>query len=143
MKKLFSLLITVAFLSGCTTLTYSEKNTIRSLKAQGISVDRPVGPWDAPNNMGAAGGLNLLPGVGNFYLATGNGADKSHYLYGFLNLLTWPLSIFWGVPEAAIDANTINERELVYFYTYDESGKEALKDLGFEVSASGKLERVH
>lgn len=58
-------------------------------------------------------------GFGNFYLASGNGADSSHWLYGLLNLLTWPLSILWGVPEAAIDANRINEREMIYYYRYE------------------------
>ena len=70
-------------------------------------------------------------------------AEKSHYLYGFLNLLTWPLSIIWGIPEAAIDANTINERELVYFYTYDESGKQSLRNRGLELTATGQLRRVY
>ena len=132
----------VALLSGCSSLSYTEKTAIRSLKSQGITVDKPVGPWEAPASAGAAGGLNLLPGIGNFYLASGNGAEKSHYLYGFLNLLTWPLSIVWGIPEAVVDANTINERELVYFYIYDEAGKESLKNKGLELDAAGQLKKV-
>ena len=139
MKKFSSLFITLVLLSGCSSLSYTEKTAIRSLKSQGITVEKPVGPWEAPASAGAAGGLNLLPGIGNFYLASGNGAEKSHYLYGFLNLLTWPLSIIWGIPEAAIDANTINERELVYFYTYDAAGKESLKNKGLELDATGQL----
>ena len=142
MKKIFSLILLSTFLTGCTSLTYSERTAIRSLKTQGITVDKPVGMWEAPAKSGAAGLLNLLPGVGNFYLATGAGADKSHYLYGFLNLLCWPLSIVWGVPEGFIDADSINERELIYYYTHDEGGKEALKEKGFELTATGKLEPV-
>ena len=142
MKKFYSLILTMALLSGCSSLSYTEKTAVRSLKSQGITVEKPVGPWEAPASAGAAGGLNLLPGIGNFYLASGEGAEKSHYLYGFLNLLMWPLSIVWGIPEAAIDANTINERELVYFYTYDEAGKQSLRNRGFELTATGQLKSV-
>ncbi len=117
MKK-YVILLTIVLLFGCTHLTQQERNQLQQLKAQGITVDRG-GDFDAPANPAAAGAMNLLPGGGNFYLASGNGADSAHWLYGFLNLLTWPFSIIWGVPEAAVDANTINERELIYHYKYD------------------------
>lgn len=106
-------------LSACTHLTAAERHQIRDLEAKGISVDHPQSNWDKPANPGVAGALNLLPGFGNFYLASGNGADSTQWLYGVLNLLTWPLSILWGVPEAAVDATVINERELIYHYTYE------------------------
>lgn len=139
MKKIAILSTFCLALSACTSLSYHEQNALRSLNANGISVDKPAGEWKRPANPAGAGALNLLPGVGNFYLASGNGGDGSHYLYGFLNLLTWPISVVWGIPEAAIDAGTINERELVYYYTFDESGKEALKVRGLELTSSGKL----
>lgn len=63
-------------------------------------------------------------------------------LYGFLNLLTWPISVVWGIPQAAVDAGRINERELIYYYTFDEGGKEALREQGYEVTASGRLEKI-
>lgn len=143
MKKFSSLFIVLVLLSGCSSLSYTEKTAVRSLKSQGITVEKPVGPWEPPASAGAAGGLNLLPGIGNFYLASGEGAEKSHYLYGFLNLLTWPISIIWGIPEAAIDANTINERELVYFYTYDEAGKQSLRNRGMALDATGRLRPIY
>ena len=121
MKNFYTLILVLAILNACTTLTRQEQNTLRSLKSQGITVDKTAGDWERPANPAGAGALNLLPGFGNFYLASGNGGDSSHYLYGFLNLLSWPISIIWGIPEAAIDANRINERELIYYYTYDES----------------------
>ncbi len=124
------LIISTALLAACTTLTKQEQNNLRSLKAQGVTVDRPVGNFEPPANPGAAGALNLLPGIGNFYLASGNGGDSSHWLYGTLNLLTWPISILWGVPEAAVDANRINERELIYYYQYDQMGKKELAAAG-------------
>lgn len=129
-------------LASCTSLTHQERNTLRSLQAQGITVDKPVGNWEAPASPAGAGALNLLPGFGNFYLASGNAGDSGQYLYGFLNLLTWPISILWGVPEAAIDAGTINERELIYFYTFDESGKIALQNKGWVITPTGRLEAV-
>ena len=65
-----------------------------------------------------AGVLNILPGVGNFYLASGNAADSSHWIYGFGNLLLWPMSVIWAVPEAVIDANNINKRDMLDYYRY-------------------------
>lgn len=139
MKKIAVLSAFCLALSACTSLSHHEQNTIRSLNSYGISVDKPAGEWERPASPAGAGALNLLLGFGNFYLASGNGGDGGHYLYGFLNLLTWPISVVWGIPEAAIDTETINERELVYYYTFDESGKEALKAKGLKLTASGRL----
>ncbi len=83
-----------------------------------LNIDRPSGEWEKPANPLIAGSLNILPGVGNFYLASGNAADSSHWLYGFGNLLLWPWSILWGVPEAALDANNINKRDMLNYYKY-------------------------
>ncbi|MBQ8750040.1 MAG: hypothetical protein IJZ30_00180 [Alphaproteobacteria bacterium] len=121
MKKFFILLLLLT--SACTHLTAVERNTLRELKTQGIDIDHPNSNWEKPASPVSAGLLNLLPGVGNFYLASGNGAQSEHVLYGTLNLLTWPISILWGVPEAAIDANVINQRELIYHYTYERTNK--------------------
>lgn len=137
--KIFLCALIVTFLSGCTSLTFQEKNTIRSLKSKGITVDKPVGPFDKPASGLTAGLLGILPGGGNFYLATGNGADSSQFVYGFINLLCWPISVVWQIPQAVVDANTINHRELVYFYTFDEGGVEALKEEGYTISNTGKL----
>ena len=139
MKKIAVLSAFCLALSACTSLSHHEQNTIRSLNSYGISVDKPAGEWERPASPAGAGALNLLLGFGNFYLASGNGGDGGHYLYGFLNLLTWPISVVWGIPEAAIDAETINKRELVYYYTFDESGKEALKAKGLKLTASRRL----
>lgn len=113
-------------LSACTSLTRQEQNELRILKSHGITVNKPLGMYDRPASPGAAGALNLLPGFGNFYLASGNAGDSSQWLYGTLNLLTWPISILWGIPEAAIDANRINERELIYYYKYEKQGQKEL-----------------
>ena len=96
MKKIAIAAALSVALSACTSLTYQERNTLRSLQAQGITVDKPLGGWESPASPAGAGLLNILPGFGNFYLASGNGGDSNHYLYGFLNLLTWPISVVWG-----------------------------------------------
>ena len=125
MKKIISLILLSLFLSSCTHLTKSEKEDLRELKSYGIreTDEEPVAkPF-------MAGLLNILPGFGNFYLASGNGGDSNHYLYGTLNLLTLPISPIWGIPEAIIDANTINQRELVYYYKFDKVGKANLEKI--------------
>ncbi|MBM3590749.1 MAG: hypothetical protein FJX30_05210 [Alphaproteobacteria bacterium] len=125
MKKIYIQIILLLLISSCTHLTKSEREDLRELNSYGIresdedKVAKPI----------LAGLLNILPGVGNFYLAVGNGGDSNHYLYGTLNLLTWPLSPIWGVPEAIVDANTINQRELVYYYKFDKTGKVKLENI--------------
>lgn len=116
MKNIF--VVMVIFVTACTHLTTYEQERLQELNYSGVSVDQPQAQWEKPANPVAAGALNLLPGFGNFYLAAGNGAESSHYLYGFLNLITWPLSIIWGVPEAMIDAGTLNQRDLLYYYRF-------------------------
>ena len=113
------------------------------MNAQGISVDIPVGGWEKPANPIVAGIMNILPGEGNFYLASGNGAQSEHYMYGFLNLVTRPVSPIWGILEAALDANRINERELIYFYSYDEAGQTALKECGLQLNNKGVVEKIN
>ncbi|MCQ2741453.1 MAG: hypothetical protein MJ210_05000 [Alphaproteobacteria bacterium] len=119
--------ILAVYLCSCTTLSRQEQLQLQRLKGQGVTVDKPVGSWERPENPASAGLLNILPGFGNFYLAAGNGGDGSHYLYGTLNLLTWPISILWGIPEAVVDANRINEREMIYYYRFDSQGKKEIE----------------
>ena len=92
MKKILLSIAILAF-AGCTNLTRLEELELRTLKGQGVSVDKPVGSWERPASPAGAALLNILPGFGNFYLASGNGGDSSHYLYGTLNLLAWPISV--------------------------------------------------
>lgn len=133
-KEILATLLAVGVLSGCTSLTHAEKSQLSMLKHNGITVDKPVGNFEKPASPLTAGLLNILPGVGNFYLSAGDGGDGDHVLYGLLNLLTWPISIIWGIPEAAIDAGTINEREMLYYYHYDKYGKAEMKKLNLDLS---------
>ncbi|HCU59148.1 MAG TPA: hypothetical protein DIC64_04115 [Alphaproteobacteria bacterium] len=131
MKKLS--LLFILCLAACTSLTKAEQDQLHLLKSYGITVDKPIGQYEKPAKPAAAGLLNLLPGFGNFYLAAGNGAESNHWLYGAGNLLFWPISILWGVPEAVVDANNINKRELIYYYQYNPIGKQELQRTGIRL----------
>jgi len=111
-------------LSNCVSLRPSEKELVRELEHYGIKTKEV----QAIKNPGLSAGLNVLPGVGNFYLASGSG-ESEQWIIGGLNLLTWPWSIFWGVPQAAIDAETINQRTAIDYYKYDKHGKKELVKL--------------
>lgn len=136
MSKLSALAVTaicILSLAGCTSLSRHEQNQLRHLEAHGITIDTPAGQFEAPAQPAAAAILNILPGFGNFYLGSGRAAQSEHILYGVLNLLSWPLSIIWGMPEAAIDATNINKREMLYYHTYDKQGKKELKERGISL----------
>lgn len=110
----------VALCSGCVNLSRGEKEDLRVIRDAGISqTDQSI-----KSSVGA-GALNILPGFGNFYLAIGSD-ESEQYVVGFLNLLTWPWSILWGVPQAAIDANTMNKRETIYYYQKTDKGRAEL-----------------
>jgi hypothetical protein len=106
-------------LAGCVSLTSQEKVTLDQVRAAGLPVPREeiVSPV-------TAGALNLLPGIGNMYIGAKT-EENVQWVYGVLNLLFWPLSIAWGVPEAAIDAGTINDKYTAQYYMHGE-GKAAL-----------------
>ena len=106
-------------LSACTHLTAEERHQIKYLQSNGITVKHPQSDWEKPASPVMAGFLNILPGLGNLYLALGDGADRMQLIYGAFNFFMWPWSVVWGIPEAVIDATTINKRELIYHYKYD------------------------
>lgn len=111
----------VTMVSGCATLGSHEKAKLEEVKACGFKI-----PHEEIKNPGTAGVLNVFLGFGNFYLAVGTD-ESSQWAYGFLNLLTWPISIIWGIPEAAIDADVINKKNTVYYYTFRQ-GKQELEN---------------
>ncbi len=118
MSKFVLSMAVVCVICGCVSLTFQEQQELAQLQYRGITVDRASGGWQKPASPLSAGLLNILPGGGNFYLASGNAGDSAQWTYGFLNLLTWPISILWGIPQASIDANTINQRDMLNFYKY-------------------------
>ena len=117
---------------GCVSLSYREQNEYNYLVRNDITLSHPVGSFKMPNSAWTAGLLNVLPGLGNFYLAFGDGNDPIQGAYGVINLLFWPISIVWGAPQAAIDAHTLNKREMLYYYHYDKGGKAAIEARGLK-----------
>ena len=125
MRNLFKLnaLLLAIMLSGCMSLTQSEKNAVYELKSYGVNTcdvkikDPAVAAW-----------LNLMPGVGHFYLASGS-EEKQLWGMAFFNLFTWPLSWCWGIPGAYSDAEVLNKKEQIRFYQYDLMGQKQLTAL--------------
>lgn len=134
MKPIHSALAaTLMLFSGCVSLTYQERRNLEELRAAGITIDKPVGNFEAPNSPAIAGCLQIISGLGNFYLATGRGGDTSQAVVGAVMLIFWPLSIPFAIPEGIIDAQTLNQREMLYYYRFDPHGKAALSEKGLSL----------
>lgn len=87
--------------AGCSALTPSEQIRYDGLVREGAS---PIERKDPTT----AAALNVLPGFGDIY--TGEwGAFV-------LDLLLWPVSIVWAVPQGAITAKNINKKYTVAYY---------------------------
>lgn len=54
----------------------------------------------------------------------GNGADGTQTIYGVVNLLLWPISPIWEIPQLVIGAKTINERSLIFYYEHTDAEEE-------------------
>ena len=115
------LLLLPLLLASCASLSRTERGVIRELQSYGIEKDA-IQVKDAT----AASFLNILPGFGNFYIATGTD-EHDEWLYGGLNLITWPVSILWGIPQGYNNASILNQRETAYFYKFDPLGKREIE----------------
>lgn len=125
----------LGFSVGCNSLTTYEKQTLTELRGYGKEP-----PSGTPTMPAVAGVLNILPGFGNFYLAIA-GHESGQAGYGLLNLLFWPWSVVWGIPEAVIDSININEKEFIAFYTYNPVGRQELENLRAELKLSTQPRR--
>lgn len=111
----------LTFSTACTSLSTGQRAQLMEIQNCGI------GPEDqGAKNAAVAGALNLLPGVGNFYLATG-GSGSDQWAIGGINLLLWPYSVLWGIPEAAIDAGNVNQKQTLDYYSYTRFGQQELE----------------
>ena len=83
----------IALTTGCATgLNSTQESELASYRAQNLAVEE--------KNPGLAAGLGLLPGGGSFY--------GRSYGYGVVNLLFWPISIFWDPVSGHDAAESIN-----------------------------------
>ena len=122
MKKFTAVLIMVVLLSGCASMSKYETDNYKELEELGAPCEKVAEP-------GAAAVLNILPGFGDIYLASGNGANSSNWGAFVLDLLFWPVSVVWAIPQAGITATNINKKECVGYYHHTTKGKKAFKAL--------------
>ena len=114
LKRSVAVLVAFTFLfsTGCISLRTAERYQYEELEerlpAVGLDIERSKDP-------ALAGVLNILPGIGNAYLGQWG-------LFA-VNFLFWPLSVVWGIPQAAIDAGTINKQDTVYYYSFGGGAK--------------------
>jgi len=111
-----AVLLLGVMLSGCMSLTQSEKNAVYELKSYGVNtLDEQI------KIPAVAAWLCLLPVAGYWYLAYGS---EEKQLWTIM-WATW----FWSIPAAYSDAVVLNKKELVRFYQYKPAGQEELKAL--------------
>lgn len=94
MKKNFTTLLVLSlFIStGCSSLNSSQKHELAEWESEDLKVET--------KSEGLAAGLNILPGVGDFY--------NGNIGLGVVNLLTWPVSILWAPVGGASGAAEVN-----------------------------------
>lgn len=122
--RLLSLLIAAVATTGCAGLSRAERDRVRQLEQAGIDSTS-----QGNNSSWVAGVLQIVPGIGNFYLAAGT--EENHQIwYGVLNIipgwLVWPIGVVWAVPQGAVDAHNINQRQTITYYFDTDEGKAAL-----------------
>jgi hypothetical protein len=100
-KVRIALIAAVVAFTGCVNVTMSEREVLKDIEYFGLEEEEEY-------SQGMAMSLNFLPGVGNFYLGQVG--------YGVMNLLFWPVSILWGMPQAWIDADALNQKYTVDYY---------------------------
>ena len=135
MKK-YLLIICCLTLMGCQTSTYLshvDHKMYTNLELQGVNIDHPVGNYKKPVSRLATVLLSFLPGGGHFYLAFGKAKDRSQISGIFEDILFYPLSIFFA-GQTGRYAEDINRRELLYYYMFDEEGKQELEKAGISLT---------
>jgi hypothetical protein len=116
-KQIHLTLVLCLFITGCATLR--PESTFKLREAEQIGL--PTSNIKKSNEV-TAGALNVLPGIGNVYLAC-TSDEWYNWIIFPVNLVTWPFSIVWGVPQAVVDANTINKQATADYYSFDERGR--------------------
>ena len=114
-RKLFVALLCLC-LAGCASMSGYDKVEYERLK---VDLQKTGLPEIEEKEPVLAGVLNILPGFGNVYL------EQWGPFVG--NLLLWPFSILWGVPQAVIDSHVINQQKTLLHYKVG-FGKEQLAE---------------
>jgi hypothetical protein len=91
--RTFAAAAVLALTTGCATgLNSSQESELANYRAKNMAVQE--------KNPGLAAGLGILPGGGSFY--------GRSYGFGVVNLLLWPISIFWDPVSGHDAAESIN-----------------------------------
>lgn len=113
-----SLICASTVLGGCATpLSSQQDKELETWQAKGYGVEE--------KSPGLAAGLGVLPGGGSFY--------TRNYGVGTVNLLFWPLSIFWDPVSGYQGAKSVN-----YFSTrqnVERMQNEETKQLDYKLAA--------
>ncbi len=119
MPRLSVLLVTLALIasSGCASVRPESKAILMEARELGLR-SHPVDE----SSPALAATLNILPGIGNIYLASTSEYKGNWGLFA-LNLLLWPASVVWGIPQAGLDAATWNEQASADYYQHNKFGK--------------------
>jgi hypothetical protein len=87
--------ISILFLlisTGCSSLNSAQKHELAEWESDNLKVES--------KSEGLAAGLNVLPGIGDFY--------NGNVGLGIANLLAWPFSILWAPVGGATGAAEVN-----------------------------------
>ena len=122
-SKLFVCAVAAVSLAGCVPVSYMEQQTLDEIERYGVEQQAK-----RKKSKPTAALLNLLPGIGCFYLATGTD-QKQLVAIGIVDLLLWPSSVLWGIPQAAVDAGNINKKATAKYYMDTAAGKAELQEL--------------
>lgn len=128
MKKLFCLLLLASFVS-CTSLNTFQKSELKEWQANNLEVQE--------KSPGTAAGLNVLPGIGDFY--------NGNVGLGVLNLLSWPLSILWapvGGSSGADEVNYYATKKQVDTYEKNKKVTQSSVDEAFMLKRINEQERL-
>ncbi len=108
--------------SSCAYLPLEDLETYYKLRDQGKERIERKSP-------ARAGLLNLLPGVGNFYLGAGTDpkTNGGQFGIGILNVFMWPFSVVWGIPQAVIDAEKLNKIETIRYWNVKREREQRLR----------------
>lgn len=98
----------VALFAGCVSISSVQREQIDKIKSNG-----GLNGFEKPKKPFVASALNILPGIGNIYLASGNEGRSEQYLNAVANFFLWPISVLWAVPEGYVDAGRINDLKLL------------------------------
>ena len=100
--RITTLALTLAILAGCQTLDPSERQQYENLTDAGAETVEVKSP-------AVAGALNLLA-LGDLY--------TGEYGAFALDLLLWPFSVLWAVPQGVSTARNLNRKATIAHYRY-------------------------